>query len=64
MWANIKQHYFRRQRSKNTCHHCGQRGTSERPLMFSVEDNNYYHYPTCENVAEYTPDRHDMVFND
>lgn len=64
MWTNIKQHYHRWQRSKKVCRGCGNRGTLECPLMFSVEDNAYYHYPSCDQTSAQATDTHKMVFND
>jgi hypothetical protein len=63
MWAYIKRWYFRWQRSKKVCQQCGKHGTLERPLMFSVEDNYYHHFPSCTDVTEFSAERHDMVFN-
>ena len=63
MWAYLKQHYFRRQRGKKVCRHCRNGGTLERPLMFSVEDNAYYHDPSCDDAVQSTAERRNMVFN-
>ena len=64
MWVNLKQYYHRWQRGKKVCQDCGNHGTLERPLMFSVEDNAYYHFPSCEQVNNQVTDRQNMVFND
>lgn len=43
----IRQTRRRMQRADARCMACGQKGTTDTPLMFVADTNGYWHYPYC-----------------